>query len=741
MSTKFARLQDAIPLVSTTAERGVRFPAPSAGQRVQNLETGAIERFSPGLGWITDILSGGGNGGITQAQADARYYQKTESDSRYISAATVAAGYAPIVHNHDDLYYGKAFADARYAMVGHNHDATYSAIGHNHDTRYYTQAQSDARYEPIGGGGSGSTPLASATTSGKVKTDITEADPLVYAKATVDGLLSGKANLAHTHSAVDINSGTLNVNRLGSSGTRDATTYLRGDNTWATVSATVPLATTATSGTVKTDVNQADPLIYVKSTVDTLLAAKANAAHTHAGTDITSGIIAAARLGTNTPDATKYLRGDGAWIPFPASSGGPTVPFDLSGAVAGPMATWENTSASGSGLKIVAQAGMFQNGYSYMATDATNTYRYFQVFGRDALVQIGRTPAPTKWFDPGVTTTAPVGSGGPVRGFAPGTGLLLHGTPGIGDAAIWFTNSGNTASDLKMMGFLSSGDGGLRFIGNGYLAPEIAASGTVARTALDTATFDSAATRNQLQIGDSIWVDVGGTIYGYTIRGFPSATTARLYAGDYGGTWTARSFTIRGLPHADRTRPQFKYGTDSLQSRWGMSMYQSPDSTYNADAWAMVKDFQLVIYPGGWDTGYGGTGGAFTNTTSIGLTGKGRRIEFFTSSTDNNDAFKAAMYINPWYEGFPSGGTVAIKGTLSAEGGSGGGVYGDRAPLNLLPMKDWYEIDNGVPRGRPAIWNNGDVYITAPTAGSPNKLRFIAGGNIYEVNATLIGPP
>ena len=36
--------------------------------------------------------------------------------------------------------------------------------------------------------------------------------------------------------ATCLTTGTVNVNRLGSSGTRDSTTYLRGDNTWATVS-------------------------------------------------------------------------------------------------------------------------------------------------------------------------------------------------------------------------------------------------------------------------------------------------------------------------------------------------------------------------------------------------------------------------------------------------------------------------------------------------------------------------
>ena len=53
---EFAQQIDSIPLVRTTAERGTRFPNPSPNQRVQNLETGAIERFSTN-GWVGTLSS------------------------------------------------------------------------------------------------------------------------------------------------------------------------------------------------------------------------------------------------------------------------------------------------------------------------------------------------------------------------------------------------------------------------------------------------------------------------------------------------------------------------------------------------------------------------------------------------------------------------------------------------------------------------------------------------------------
>jgi len=48
-----------IPIVLTTAQRDEDFPAPLDNQRVQNLETAAIERWT-GSAWVTDFATGTG---------------------------------------------------------------------------------------------------------------------------------------------------------------------------------------------------------------------------------------------------------------------------------------------------------------------------------------------------------------------------------------------------------------------------------------------------------------------------------------------------------------------------------------------------------------------------------------------------------------------------------------------------------------------------------------------------------
>ena len=130
--------------------------------------------------------------------------------------------------------------------------------------------------------------------------------------------------------ATELTSGTVSVLRLGASGTRDATTYLRGDNTWATVAgggASDSFATIAVAG---------QSSVVADSATDTLTLV--------AGT----GITITTDAGTDTVTITNSGSAQNTFS---------TVAVTGQSNVAADSATDTLTLAAGTGISITTDAG------------------------------------------------------------------------------------------------------------------------------------------------------------------------------------------------------------------------------------------------------------------------------------------------------------------------------------------------------------------------------------------------
>lgn len=131
--------------------------------------------------------------------------------------------------------------------------------------------------------------------------------------------LNGKADSAHSHSISDVTGLSATLSTFAPSTHSHPLSQLQAG---AATSGQVVRFTDAINGW-----QPATLAISDTSGLQTALNGKANTSHTHAASDITSGLINTARLATGTANSTTYLRGDNVWASVAGGSSDPLVTF------------------------------------------------------------------------------------------------------------------------------------------------------------------------------------------------------------------------------------------------------------------------------------------------------------------------------------------------------------------------------------------------------------------------------
>lgn len=162
------------------------------------------------------------------------------------------------------------------------------------------------------------------------------------------------------------------------------------------------------SGALTASATTATEIGYISglsSAVQTQLNAKAASSHNHAASDINSGTIDTARLGSGTANSSTYLRGDQTWaavssgLPETNQLGSAAASVSITGLTADSVRVsfWGESNAASSRIGLSINSETSQTGYNQQWTIAFGTSTSSNVASNDWNILTGGVGANVKF--------------------------------------------------------------------------------------------------------------------------------------------------------------------------------------------------------------------------------------------------------------------------------------------------------------------------------------------------------